>query len=98
MAEWYLIYGFDSESELNDYKEDVKEWRKKVNPMDAGMGSLMGENLGVFLLDLEKMDSFDFFDRNEIEEFPYFVFWRIEAGFSVGHGFYDKKDMQEDDA
>lgn len=96
MSEWYLVYGFDSESELNDYKEDVREWRKKHNPMySTTMNSLLGENLGVHLLNLDRMEDFDLSDYDEIEEFPYYVFWNLKTGFSVGYGFYDREDMEK---
>jgi len=98
MSEWYLIFGFNSENELIDYKEDVREWRKKHNPINGtGMDSLLGENLGVHLLNLDRMEDFDLSCNDDIEEFPYYVFWKLEVGFSVGYGFHAKEDMQSEE-
>lgn len=94
MSEWYLVIGFDHEVELNDYKDEIEAWKKKVNPMEVTMKDISGENLGVHLLDLRFINDFDLFSNDNIEVYPYYIFWKLETGFSVGFGFYDKEDMQ----
>lgn len=95
MSEWYLVVGFDSEDDLNRYKDEIKEWKKQDSLAGVSRKNLSGEELGVHLLDLRDMDDFELIDNDDIEMFPFYVFWKLETGFSVGHGFYDKKDMGE---
>jgi hypothetical protein len=93
MSEWYLVYGFQCESDLNDYIEDVTSWKDKTGSYD--MDHLRGMNLGVHLLDLEILEDFDLSEApDELQDYSYYVFWKIEAGFSVGYGFHTKEDVQ----
>ena len=95
MNEWYLVYGFDCESDLNDYKEDVASWKNKIVSAEVDMDHLRGMNLGVHLLDLKILEDFDLSEApDELQDYSYYVFWKIEAGFSVGYGFHAKEDMQ----
>lgn len=94
MSDWYLVIGFDSEKELNDYKDEIKEWRKKFSPTDVSMENISGENLGVYLLELEDINDYDISSNEDIGTYPYYIFWKLETGFSVGFGFYNKEDME----
>ena len=92
MNEWYLIYGFSCESELNDYREGIKVRKGGTSPVE--MNDFGGVNLGVHLLDLDRIGDFYFSDSpDEVRDYAYYVFWKLGAGFSAGYGFYDKKDM-----
>lgn len=96
MSDWYLVIGFNDEVELKCYKDEMRAWKKQVSPTSVSQKSLSGEELGVHLLDLRNMDDFDLSDNEDIEVFPYYVFWKLETGFSVGFGFFGKEDMEKE--
>lgn len=92
MNEWYLVYGFCCKPDLNDYKEELALRKNQTGSMNTD--DLGGINLGVYFLDLERIEDFYLSEEPRVlRDYAYYVFWKLGAGFSTGYGFYDKKDM-----